>query len=137
MTREEAVQKLITHKLWHQDEFIDFTGTVEAIDMAIEALKEQRPKFYISNTVDQEKLKDMIKNYPPMFVTPGTEKVEIIPEQQWIPCSERLPEYANYYLTSTEYDGVYCDFWDGYNFNRTEKIIAWMPLPEPYKENES
>lgn len=47
MTREEAVQKLITHKLWHQDEFIDFTGTVEAIDMAIEALQEQKTGKWI------------------------------------------------------------------------------------------
>ena len=40
MTREEAVQRLVAHKLWHQDEFVDFTGTIDAIDMAIEALQE-------------------------------------------------------------------------------------------------
>ena len=63
---------------------------------------------------------------------------------EWIPCSERLPEEGGNYLVS----GVWgsgkeavgeCDFSvnDGYfrtawNFD----VIAWMPLPEPYKESE-
>ena len=55
---------------------------------------------------------------------------------KWIPCSERLPEYAKFYLTSTEDDSVYCDFYDGYRFLRTEKVIAWMEMPEPYTEEE-
>ena len=58
------------------------------------------------------------------------------PEQRWIPCSERLPEYGIEVLTinkDDEYeinhiiddeDGEW--FWNG--------AVAWMPLPEPYKE---
>lgn len=61
---------------------------------------------------------------------------------EWIPCSERLPEADGNYLIS----GVWgsgkevvsdCDFSvnDGYfrtvwNFD----VLAWQPLPEPYKE---
>lgn len=52
---------------------------------------------------------------------------------QWIPCSERLPEEGGYYLTTTMYQEVYCDYWNGDNFDRTEMVIAWMPLPEPWK----
>lgn len=51
----------------------------------------------------------------------------------WIPCSERLPEEEGYYITSTCYNEVYCDYWKGDSFDRTEMIIAWMPLPEPYE----
>lgn len=53
--------------------------------------------------------------------------------KKWIPVSERLPEENGYYLTTTMYHEVYCDFWEEDRFNRTEEIIAWMPLPEPYK----
>ena len=82
------------------------------------------------------------------------------PEQRWIPCSERLPEIpclvsdANhntpYVLTSvitledkehgkwaidgrwlerTMVDGKKADMLIYHN-----RIVAWMPLPEPYKE---
>lgn len=53
--------------------------------------------------------------------------------ERWIPCSERLPEKDGYYLTTTMYYQVYRDYWNGDNWDRTEMIIAWMPLPEPYK----
>ncbi len=54
-------------------------------------------------------------------------------ETRWIPVSERLPEDSGDYLTTTMYGEVYCDYWTGINFNRQEVIIAWQPLPEPYK----
>ena len=53
---------------------------------------------------------------------------------QWIPCSERLPEKDGYYLTTTCYRQVYADYWNEDHFDRTEAVIAWMPLPEPYGE---
>ena len=53
---------------------------------------------------------------------------------EWIPCSEKLPEQKGYYLTTTMYSEVYYDYWDGDNFDRTESVIAWQPLPEAYKE---
>ena len=52
--------------------------------------------------------------------------------QQWIPCSERLPEKDGEYLTTTE-DGL-CDvesYGDGEWFY--DDVVAWMPLPEPWK----
>jgi len=49
----------------------------------------------------------------------------------WIPCSIKVPEVIGDYLTTTIDKGVYCDFWNGVNFDRTELVIAWMPLPEP------
>ena len=73
---------------------------------------------------------------------------------QWIPCSERLPEEPKtnpvlegknleLYLVTTEYgsneqDKVYPfrAFWNGVNFTdgwHILDVIAWMPLPEPYK----
>lgn len=59
--------------------------------------------------------------------------INALKQPSWIPVTERLPEERGYYLTTTKNGEVYCDYWDEDNFNRTELVIAWMPLPEPYK----
>lgn len=62
---------------------------------------------------------------------------------QWFPCTEKLPaEYGNYLIT-TEYEEVDIgtfdpngrNGWSGCDadgFYWMDKVIAWMPLPEPY-----
>ena len=65
-------------------------------------------------------------------------------DQRWIPVSERLPEKQDCYLVTTKWKGWYSEDvyietnmavyrekpkeWDCAN------VIAWMPLPEPFKE---
>lgn len=87
-------------------------------------------------------------------------------EPQWIPCSERLPEDSGDYLVcpsdgviedysdcrdvmimpydadceafgwwTERYDPISLGFVDS-DFNEFE-VLAWMPLPEPYKEGEA
>lgn len=80
--------------------------------------------------------------------------------QRWIPCSERLPEKGKDVLVTRHYDGSAdgnkscryveiadlggCDdevAWHSYSDEykmhpRNHRVIAWMPLPEPYKEEE-
>ena len=69
--------------------------------------------------------------------------------QQWIPCSERLPERLGEYLITALSNpsknpissaGYYHErikefgtFDRGGNWEKWD-VIAWMPLPEPYKE---
>lgn len=58
------------------------------------------------------------------------------PEQpeQWIPCSERLPERNGYYLVTGRRGAVNkLLYQDGYWYGNW-KVFAWMPLPEPYRE---
>lgn len=71
-------------------------------------------------------------------------------QQRWIPCSERLPEENGQYLITVKYvhvdgyDDIYAEHgewtdgkWDMFCFGhcgKVENIIAWMPLPEPYRE---
>ena len=68
------------------------------------------------------------------------------PEQQWIPCSERLPEHGGRYLISV-LDGINrrttvapylprCKAWAMNGRMAYWKVIAWLPLPEPYREEE-
>lgn len=109
MNNKQAIDRLVKHLEWGWSE-----ETVEAIKMGIHALEETK----------------------------------------WIPCSERIPEEPKenpvfdgkcleVYLVTTKYgssdqDKVYPfrAFWNGINFTdgwRILDVIAWMPLPEPYK----
>ena len=57
-------------------------------------------------------------------------------ENRWIPCAERLPGVTEYVLrTVKKWDRLYVDI--GLYDTNDGSIIAWMPLPEPYKEGES
>lgn len=70
---------------------------------------------------------------------------------KWIPCSERLPVPNEYdetgkffkaYLVQTKSNTMHTALWDGTYWTIwtrgivIDKVIAWMPLPEPYKESE-
>lgn len=66
----------------------------------------------------------------------------VYPTQRWIPCSERLPEDGLYVVTNKWHhiDFLYYQRGRGwYHGNQQDiegkaTVIAWMPLPEPYKE---
>ena len=72
-------------------------------------------------------------HYPSWYAAQIEKLPAAQPEQRWIPCSERLPEERGFYLTTTKDKAVYCDHWNEDNFDRTEMVIAWMPLPEAYQ----
>ena len=56
---------------------------------------------------------------------------------RWIPCSERLPEERQEILATTT-DNAWGDVVIIRNYFKEmhKSVIAWMPLPEPYKEGE-
>ena len=81
----------------------------------------------------------------------------IEPQPQWIPCSDRTPNYPNgsetYWCSTCKCD-VHAEeyivmikgavlptalFWDGYHWFDVDgnstlyPVVAWMPFPEPYK----
>jgi len=61
------------------------------------------------------------------------------PEQQWIPCSERLPEEDGLYLVTTSKGQVQSHVFS-HNGNSEEYWMrcnkAWMPLPAPYGDEQ-
>lgn len=80
--------------------------------------------------------------------------VEFVSGAQWIPCSEMLPDLDKYVLctvndqgegnevammcltTSIKTDDYYwTDYACEYSWELCE-VFAWMPLPNPYKEEE-
>ena len=62
-------------------------------------------------------------------------------DQGWIPCSERLPENAMNVIaqfsdgTVTELRYAGNGIFEGIYEYSTRVIIAWMPLPKPYRED--
>ena len=114
---------------------------------AIDAL-EQAKEQYFDRRVIIGKMQDVVSNLP-----------SAQPEQQWILCSERLPEEDTEVLISYRYkegegdtDHVNIDI-TSYGtvcfggreihtlkewrqpfdyFHANYEVIAWMPLPEPY-----
>ena len=103
----------------------------------------ERMKPYHQNADD---IAEMIANMPP-----------VQPEQQWIPCSERMPEHEQEVLVTRHFlsdnqlkknaitesfyvevaswmDDEWTSYSDEYKIKRhLHKVIAWMPLPEPWK----
>ena len=66
----------------------------------------------------------------------------------WIPCSERLPEDDSICIVTVEYpnnktmvdygwfDRKRVCWFVGMQEFRTSNILAWQPLPEPFKESD-
>lgn len=68
--------------------------------------------------------------------------IHALKETQWIPCSERLPENAMNVIaqfssgTVTELRYAGNGIFEGIYDYSTKVIIAWMPLPKPYRQND-
>lgn len=88
-----------------------------------------------------------------MFADVVSECAEIIwdvppvqPEQRWVPCSERLPEDDTPVLVylfehnKSPYIAWLSDgrwYTEDFEVERENEPVAWVPLPEPYKERKS
>lgn len=55
------------------------------------------------------------------------------PEQQWIPCSERLPKENGDYLVTGRQGAVNKRKYEDGRWYGNWAVVAWMPLPEPWK----
>ena len=143
LTQAEAEQ--------YQSSEIGFISKTEVLTL-IEEIKcnDDIPKNY-GTLLD---IMRMIRNMPTVDNT----------DNGWIPCSERLPEESGYYLVTyhnwsdgnflPKYNDTYVrrlhyqisEHFVGWNYpknvdNRAEndchkEVIAWQPLPEPFKERD-
>lgn len=114
--------------------------------------------------IDEKKLIERFKqlkgidSLANMFISDVIREIKKQPKVgEWIPCSERLPELhrvdmeseGEYYMISDsviitdgemvsiseyEIDDEDCRGWIAHDFEEIEDVIAWMPLPEPYKQ---
>ena len=123
--------------------------------VAIDALRNEL-KCVLRKDCDRAVCKtcDLVMNEADIIeaLTMAIDVLSAQPEQQWIPCDERLPEageyigdIAKYYLVQNEYGDMmvarytHSEYWEQiYQLEPIgDKIVAWMPLPQPYKESEN
>ena len=115
MTKEEAIRELIAMKP-HIEAGMSVMGEA-TYDMAIEALQAQATLDDVSTAYENGYKQGKFE------------------AQQWIPCSERLPEDGQEILATIK-DTRYKNpvIIRHYNPELEEKLLlAWMPLPSPYK----
>ena len=104
------------------------------------------------DTISRQAAIDKLKREEKIFYSPAGLKYLIgavrdlpsaRPQQRWIPCSERLPEESGRYIISA-LDGIgrrttvalYQSRYKAWTMTGRMaywNVVAWMPLPEPYK----
>lgn len=94
--------------------------------------------------IDANRLK-LILMFNPIDPLDAIDNMPTVEQIRWIPCSERLPAIGKPVLISALMplctmvyigylsDGVwFCDRL----FFRSDEVVAWMPLPDAYEEDE-
>jgi hypothetical protein len=102
----------------------DYINRQEAIDAINKALDRET----LVNSFVRKVAVDAVKVLPPA-------------QPRWIPMKERRPEKDGRYLCTFQGKAVHiCMYLNGcfrlYGYNKDNLITAWMPLPEPYREEE-
>ena len=147
MTNKEAVRILI--HLWTKNS-LSIAETI-AIEKAIKALEAQPCEDCISRKVVKEQMIKYGFKAPDMTVTEFVEdclqSVTPKPKSKWTSTKEGLPEKDGTYVV--QYSSKFDDYMETVEFEtRTgefsifpDEVVAWMPLPQPYKaeseENET
>ena len=119
---------------------------MNVFEKIIERLEETKTKGYVTG----------ITNNPYEFGACSAldRAVEIVNQVEkehnngWIPCSERLPEVNNFVLVESEH-GIwivrlieygnrkyFVDIYNDYSCP-IDSVLAWQPLPQPYKERDT
>ena len=118
------------------------------VDEAIKELKED-----IAMYMPKEWVEELDRDTPDgRLITALEMAIKAIEQTRWIPVSERLPEVGSEVLVCFDFKGkrsVYIsNFYGDGEFHglddeyltsegrKYRKAVAWMPQPEPYKEDE-
>ena len=130
------------------------TGNI-FMDMELHQFINEQPTVQPQG-IDKDRLIEELKKVPPLMALndntgdmmpciPSSTLFWLInqqPQTGWIPCSERLPDMENVLGTTEECEIKMVWYnpnlkkWFGSPVVHIENVIAWQPLPQPYKESE-
>ena len=142
ISRQEAIDGFYNVKV-HEEDCTEYDiGYNDGIDYAISKLSVMPSALPSADrpTVDKEYLIDLIQE----AVYDGEACAKLIDlvdrPTGWIPVSESLPIPPTFCLATT--DGSHGDVIDialymSDGWHKASEVLAWMPLPEPYKGGES
>ena len=103
----------------------------------------------MTRLIDADRLRNIAISNRDMEMVYEIDQSPTIASPKWIPIEERLPESAGFYLItfkSSMGNYIVCEMCyrkneDNWSENgvkpvclRNEEILAWMPLPKPYKK---
>lgn len=121
--------------LYNHDKAITISERNKAIDDFAELLKKKRDSRYMKVNCDDLEIMIMKEYLKAGGEYKSTEHINCSSDSStngWIPCSERLPE--------EKIDVLTFDIFGNMSVERLEEgevfvdtVIAWIPLPEPYK----
>ena len=145
ITNEEARKAIEKYQEKHPLPFetmMDVTAisSKEGVDIISQTIEQ------ISKKVEEDTELWCICEMAKMYMQGVRPVYPVRPQDKWIPVSERLPEDGEEVLTCRN-DGFreiqsfeHGDYWENQNGDCTDvdedEVIAWRPLPEPYKEEE-
>ena len=143
MTTAEAIKRIQVHMEVHRIGRHPHTLIGEALDKAIEALREMQRREDLKPLIIDAKaaseinqLLDEIKHLKPTICTDEADVVVV--DQRWIPVTERLPEKEGTYLVCSDRGAVYTTHFYVRHAAWTRRgkipVTHWMPLPEPPEE---
>lgn len=129
MTIDKAKSVINELKLYVEDlHSYSADEVAEALEMSIKAL-------------EQKSYKSEARRWKRRYLDLKQRIFKLESEQKWISCNERLPESDGRYLVTYERYNEYRVTVDeyrkkqkgNYGFLFVKYVIAWMPLPEPYR----
>lgn len=142
MTREDAIRRMECCRNFLANNYSDMgEPNITAFNMAIKALEQEPCEDAVSRKeairlAEQGQIQGFEWQILKLVTLPS-----VAPTQRWIPVSERLPEESITVIGTTKLDDIYktelyddCGEKKWYaNGNFDVPIVAWMPLPNPYK----
>lgn len=138
MTREEALDKAIEILTYHQVNFCKSKKAVAYMNEIIEALEkiDQEPKtgwVPVSERLPEDIRPVMVtwKNNDPKSY------YQYIVGKHFIGVAHYLKGKWYWYSSTTEDFLAEYGRYDGEEFDEAIEVVAWCPLPEPYKESEA
>ena len=137
MDNKQISDKLLEMAKFYQmteEELMVIGKVVEMVRSADGDLISRKAVLELSKWDSREGLGSIIHAFDVERLQPVTPQQKV---GRWIPVSERLPDSDGYYLGCCG-DNDCSIVVDEFNKDHfcTYNVIAWMPLPEPYKQEE-